>query len=266
MASSTRGTRVLTIIGALALALAISVAAIFLGRWQWHRHDVRAEEMAAFDAGQSQAAAPLASVLRPDAGQLPDGARWRTATVSGRFHTESLTWLRNRPVGGKPATHALAWFVTDDGRALLVDAGWIDAGAVNRPGLPKEQLTLTVTLRPVEADDGKRGDSATRITPSQVPQPPAPAYPGYGVVAEACQDPCGPLPGLVITPLPHLSLGPHMSYAAQWYLLALAAPTLVVVWFVRQRRETAEIPKATREPKVRRRRAEPSDEEIEDAL
>ena len=261
-----RGTRVLTIVGAIALALAVSVAAIFLGRWQWHRHEVRAAEIAAYEAGQSQAAAPVETVIPADAVELPDDARWRTATVSGRFTGDTLTWLRNRPVAGQPATHALAWFVTDDGKALLVDAGWIDAGAVKRPSLPTEELKLTVTLRPMEADDGKRGDSATRITAAQVPQAPAPALAGYGVLSEACQDPCGPLPSLVVTPLPSLSLGPHLSYAFQWFLLAVAAPVLVVVWFVRQRPRADGSPKATAPPRAPKRRAEPTDEEIEDAL
>ena len=148
MALSVRGTRVLTIVGVVALALAVSVAAVFLGRWQWHRHDVRAAEIAAFNAGQAESPAPLDAVLPADAAELPDEARWRTATVSGHFDTESLTWLRNRPVEGTPASHALAWFVTDDGKALLVDAGWIDAGVAKRPSLPGEQLRLTVTLRP----------------------------------------------------------------------------------------------------------------------
>ena len=174
----------------------------------------------------------------PDAAvTFPDDARWRTATVSGKFDTSSLTWLRNRPVEGNPATHALAWFVTDDGRSLLVDAGWVEAEADSRPGLPSEHLNLTVTTRPTEADDGRDSSGtggATRITPAQMPDAPTPMVPGYGVMSEACQDPCGALPGLSLTPLPVLGLGAHLAYTIQWYMLAVAAPIVAIVWIRRE--------------------------------
>lgn len=251
-------TRILSIAGIVALALAVSIAAVFLARWQYHRHEVRADEIAAFEAGQAAPAAPLGEILPNAAAGFPPDARWRTATVSGAFASDSLTWLRNRPVDGKPASHALAWFVTDGGGALLVDAGWIGAETKERPGLPAEHMVLTVTLRPFEADNGQRGEGATRITPEQMPAAPAPAAAGYGVLSEACQDPCGPLPGLGVTPLPALSLGPHLSYSAQWLLLAIAAPIIAVVLIRR------EVQPATVKPE--RRRREPTDEDIEDAL
>ncbi len=263
VARSPRLMRALTIAGIVVFALAVSVTAVQLGRWQWHRHDARAAEMVAFAAGQEASPAPLSEVVPNGAASFPDDARWRTATVSGAFDPTSLTWLRNRPVDGNPASHALAWFVTDDGRALLVDAGWIQAEAATKPALPAEHLALTVTMRPTEADDGRTGSGATRITPDQMPPPPSHMVQGYGVLSEACQDPCGPLPGLAVTPLPQLSLGPHLSYAAQWYLLALASPIIAIVWIRREVRGEQE-PAAVAAP--RRRRREPSDEDIEDAL
>jgi cytochrome oxidase assembly protein ShyY1 len=251
--------RALTIVAIVALALAVSVAAVFLARWQWHRHEGRAAEIAAFEAGQAAAPAPLNDVVPDGAVTFPDDARWRTATVSGTFDAESLTWLRNRPVDGNPASHALAWFVTDDGRALLVDAGWVEAEVSARPSLPTEHLALTVTMRPTEEDNGTPG---TRITPTQMPAAPAPQSPGYGVMSSACQDPCGALPGLAVTPLPELSLGPHLAYTVQWLMLAVAAPIVAVIWIRRELLGEQATAVATR-PK---RRAGLTDEEIEDAL
>ena len=261
--------RALTIVCVIALALAVSVAAVFLGRWQWHRHEVRGAEITYFEAGQAASPAPLNEVVPDAATAFPDDARWRTATVSGAFDPTSLTWLRNRPVDGAPASHALAWFITDDGRALLVDAGWIGASDETRPTLPPEHLLLAVTMRPPEADDGKPsagtgGDGATRITPAQMPKAAEPVVPGYGVVAEACQDPCGPLPGLATTPLPALSLGPHLSYAAQWYLLAVASPIIAFVLIRRLLQDDEETDAVAVAP--RQKRSGPTDEDIEDAL
>jgi cytochrome oxidase assembly protein ShyY1 len=266
VASSPRLKRVLTVLGILALSVAVSVAAVSLAQWQWHRHQNRSAEIAAFEQGQAASPAPLSEVVPDGVATFPDDARWRTATVSGSFAPESLTWLRNRPVDGTPATHALAWFVTDDGRALLVDAGWVEAGTQQRPGLPVEPLELTVTLRPEEADNGKTGEGATRITSAQMPPAPATTVPGYGVVAEACQDPCGPLPGLAITPLPTLGLGAHLAYTVQWYMLAVAAPIIAIIWSRRELRgERPPTPQAV-PTRPKRRAGGPSDEDIEDAL
>ena len=260
MARSPRTARILTVAGIIALAVAVSVAAVFLARWQWHRHEVRADEIAAFDAGQAMAAAPLSSVVPDAAADFPDDAKWRTATVSGAFDADSLTWLRNRPIDGQPASHALAWFVTDDGNSLLVDTGWVTAEAAQRPSLPGEHMVLTVTLRPFEEDNGTQGEGATRITPAQMPATSAAEVPGYGVLSEACQEPCGPLPGLAITPLPTLSLGPHLAYSVQWLMLAAAAPIIAFVWIRRELRPTTVIGAPDR------RRREPTDEDVEDSL
>ncbi|MGC4173784.1 SURF1 family protein [Demequina sp.] len=260
MPSSSRVHRALTVVGIGLFAIAVSVTAVFLGQWQYHRHEARAAEIDYFEAGQAAAPAPLNDVVPDGVAEFPQSARWRVATVSGTFDTESLTWLRNRPVNSSPASHALAWFVTDDGRALLVDAGWVEPEATGRPSLPTEHLDLTVTMRPTEDDNGTPG---TRITPAQMPAAPGAVVPGYGVLAEACLDPCGALPGLSITPLPPLSLGPHLAYTVQWYMLAVAAPIVAIVWSRRELKGD-KAPSAPTKPK--RRAVEPTDEEIEDAL
>jgi cytochrome oxidase assembly protein ShyY1 len=254
--------RVARIAGIVILALAVCAAGLWLGRWQFHRHEARAAEIAAFDAASQHEPAELNDVVPPGSAELPEDARWRIVTVTGTFASPDPTWLRNRPVEGTPAVHALAWLVTDDGRALLVDGGWVDARGSARPTLPTDPLTVTVTLRTTEPDDGRRDDGATRITPEQMPDAPARAVPGYGVLSTACQDPCGPLPGLAITPLPTLSLGPHLAYAWQWWLLSIAAIGFAVVMLRRPNADGA--PMAL--PKPQRRRSEPTDEEIEDAL
>ena len=273
----------LRVAAVLAVAIAVSVVAVSLGRWQYHRHEARSAELHAFEAGQASALSPLAEVMPPGTLSLPAVARWREVTVSGHFDVATQTWLRNRPVGGIPAVHALAWFVTDTGEALLVDAGWVDARTPARPSLPSVEQSLTLTLREGEADDGRRDAGATRITEAQMPAAPAPELPGYGVVSEACGEPCGAIPGLAVTPLPTLGLGPHLSYAWQWWLLAAAAPFIGISVARREARELGDADGqerrsntisgrrsapglATRVGQRLREAQGPSDEDIEDAL
>lgn len=296
-------------VGVIALALVVCLAALWLGRWQYQRHEARAADIAAYEAASAHAPAPLGDVV-PGAADvslgdavldgasavrtaLPPGAAWRIVEVDGHFADAEPTWLRNRPVHGTPAVHALEWFLTDDGRALLVNAGWVDARGSARPTLPTGPLTLTVALRAFEDDDGRRDSGATRITPVQVDAPPGydenyarigddagadvQVVPGYGVVAEACE-PCGPLPGLTPTPLPVLSLGPHLAYAWQWWMLAVAAPVIAIILVRRDRDEAPGLradgdvgtdgstPQRPGRPRPARRRSGPTDEEIEDAL
>lgn len=272
--------RALRVAAVLAVALAVSVAAVFLGRWQYHRHEARSAELHAFNAGQAAAVAPLNALLPSGTTALPAAARWRDVTVSGHFDVATQKWLRNRPVGGVPAVHALAWFITDAGDALLVDAGWVDARTAARPTLPGATQELTVTLRDSEPDDGRRDAGATRITDAQMSAAPAPPLPGYGVVSQACGVPCGAIPGLTVTPLPTLGLGPHLSYAWQWWLLAAASPFIAIALLRREAAERREgalptggstaIPRRRPAPgRVGERRREahgPSDEEVEDAL
>jgi len=250
-------------IGIVALALAVCVSATLLGRWQYHRHEARAADIAALAAATEHAPAPLADVIPVGTTTLPADATWRVVLVSGHFASAEPTWLRNRPVASTPAVHALGWFLTDDGRALVVNAGWTDAREAARPTLPTTPLTLTVTLRPLEADNGQRDAGATRIAHEQVSEAPAPPVPAYGVLIQAC-DPCGPIDGLAPTPLPTLALGPHLSYAWQWWLLAAGSIVFAVI-LLRQNGEPEATP-VPREQRAKRAGAGPSDEEIEDAL
>lgn len=244
----------------IVVALSVSVVAVLLGRWQYGRHLERADELRAFNAAAAVESVPLADVVAGPADPLPDAARWRAVTASGSFDAESLTWLRNRPVDGARVVHALAWFVTDEGVALLVDAGYAPTEP-NGVTLATTPVTLSLTLREQEPDDGRRDDGATRIASAQMPAAPASALPGYGVVA-ACEPSCTASGMLTPTPLPTLGLGPHLSYAWQWWLLAALAPTGAILLI----RHDAKGKEASAEPARAPRRATRTDEEIEDAL
>ncbi len=254
----------------LLAALAISALAVIAGRWQWGRHETRSHALHAYEAAAGAPAVPLATLDAPGSSDLPYASEWRLATVSGTFAPGEATVLRNRAVGGTRASEYLAWFVTDDGDALVVLTGWepLESGAP-LPSLPRGRVDLVVKLRPQEPDDGKRGDGATRVVAAQMPTPPAPALAGFGVLQGECDAACEAAYGARV-PDPALSLGPHLAYTIQWYALAVAAPIGVIVMLVRRRPEDGESEDEADEeapPARRRRRARgPTDEEIEDAL
>ncbi|MFW2514094.1 SURF1 family protein [Demequina sp. SO4-13] len=312
--SSARRPSVLRIALTMAIALAVSAVAVLLGMWQYGRHVERADAVADFEASAHLDPVPVGEVVpadatmlaesaaSPDGAALPDGAQWRMVTATGTFDAESLTVLRTRPVNSIPAWQYLAWLDTDDGQSFLVDLGWIrQPQSTEDPAVPAldadERVTVTAVLREWEPDDGKgAGDSITRITPEQLPEPAGDPIPGYGMLREICGDEgCAETPVGEPVPLPNLSVGPHLSYAWQWWLFAAMAPVGGVLLLRRDRQvagahpavgEAAPGPPAhhdtgpddtghdeTGQPEParasagrRRRRKAPSDEEIEDAL
>ena len=249
---------------ALAFAL-VAAAAMSLtglaGWWQWQRFESRQESIAQFDAGAASDPLTAAEV----AGADPVDARYYSAEVVGAFAPGSETLLRNRNVGGRPATGLLAWFVSDAG-PLLVHVGWLEyEPGADAPALPAGEFSLELTLQVIEPDDGRRSAGATRITPAQMPSVSGEPLPLYGVVSGGCAD-CVALTAAVgagAADVERPSPGPHLSYSLQWWTLTLLIPVGAVLLARRDRDEEAPGRPAPR-PAPRRRRL--SDEEIEDAL
>ena len=252
---------------AVAATMAASVVAlgVVAGLWQFGRYQVRADALSAAQAAQGLPAVPWSQVVTD--GELPE---WRTVTLTGHIESQSVTALRGRTVEREVSLQYLVWFISED-RAVLVNTGWVPREAALDVALPTGEVTLEGMVRAQEPDDGKRGEGATRITALQMPTPSAAAQPGWLMVREPCDE-----TGCLGTPLqpvppPQLSLGPHLSYAFQWWLLAAAAPVLTIAVLRRDARHASEhalgatraTPKPPREP---RRARQLSDEEIEDAL
>ncbi len=249
-------------------ALAISALAVIAGRWQFSRHETRSHTLHAYEAAEGAPPAPLALLDPPGTDALPEASQWRLASTSGQFEQDSLTVLRNRAVDGVRVSEYLAWFITDDGQALLLMTGYVplEAGTA-APALPPGRLDLVVQLRVQEPDDGKRGDGATRVVAAQMPDAPGPTLAGFGVLRGDCDAACEATFGAQV-PDPKLSLGPHLAYTFQWYALAVIAPVGAVLLLVRRRTDDDEPGAPREEPRAGRKRRPrgPSDEEIEDAL
>lgn len=259
----------------MAVCLTITAVATMLGLWQYGRHVARADARAAYDAAVDQAPAPLTDVVPAGSSALPDDARWRTVVATGTWDADSLVILRPRPVDGTAAWQYLAWLDTDDGQSVLVNLGWVpEPGPLEDPALPELSggavVTVTGVVREWEEDDGKEPavGTVTRIVAEQLPAASQHVMPGYVMAREICVDSACEKTGYgTPAPLPSLTLGPHLSYAAQWWVFALMAPIGGVLLLRRDARIQAEGAEPSTQAVPRRRRERPlTDEEIEDAL
>lgn len=281
-------------LGLLALAVAVAVVCTFLGRWQWHRHVARSAAIAVVEANYAAAPVDLADVVPDPDAALPDRDTWRAVAVTGRYLPDATVLLRNRPVNGTPAYHALVPLLVTDaapdafgtpaaaGRLLVVDRGWVSTGedgsaGVDVPAPPAGDVRVTVRLRPGEAtsDRDAPAGQVQAIAPAQVlaaagdavpagAQPYA-AYGGLLEEAPAADEALGPLAA------PSTDPGSHLSYAFQWWVFALGGFVAFCVAARREWRDAAALPDGdapgTDVPPAapRRRRAPGRDERDEDA-
>jgi surfeit locus 1 family protein len=228
------------------LVLVAVVAMVALGFWQLRRlHSVR-EDNARVRARLAQPAEPIQFVLGP--GVDPATAVYRRVSVTGRYDRVSEILLRNRSLNGEPGSHELTPLRMTDGRAVIVDRGWIplditaDQEEQTRPPV-LQPVTVVGVLFPSE----RKSVFAPSIPPTgrvttiprvdvariakQVDYPVVPLYMRLESQnpAQAGELPVPPGP-------PDLSEGPHLSYAVQWFLFATVALGTYVALLRRERR------------------------------
>ncbi|PFG19817.1 SURF1 family protein [Serinibacter salmoneus] len=276
----TDGRRVWRVLGGALLVLLASAVCVGLGLWQLDRHHTRAEQVNLIVSNLEQDPVPLADLLPGD--DLDPDDVWRPVTLTGSWVPDSGVQLRNRPVEGANASHALALFETQDGRVLLVDRGWwrqdgsVPEGAL---AVPDGEQSIVVRLRAREEQDERTNPAGEvfRVTPEAAAaqstgggavDPDALITSAYGMAEDVpASAPLGTLPD------PGTSLRSHLSYAFQWWFFAAAIPVAAVIIVRRGREEAAEHaaeqegPSRAQEstPTPRRRRASSLEEE-EDAL
>lgn len=234
----------------------------------------------------------LASLVSPadaDAGH----AQWREVEATGTLNANAMMEIRGRSIDRTATIQYVTWLHVPDGAAVLVNLGWEPRTGATPPALPSGTVTVTGIVRDLEPVNDKPG---TRITPAHMTDPGGPVLPVYVMArtvcgATGCSDALEPVPE------PSLSLGPHMSYAFQWWLLAAAAAPIAIALTRRDARlerermgistraddagddgsvsppstptDSPAVPTPRRPHRLRRlldRHEGPTDEEIEDAL
>ena len=216
-----------------AATLGVMVAMVNLSLWQLRRLDERKATNREVSTRSALAPAALDTVLPPTAslGNL-GAAPWRRVEVSGTYDVAHQVLVNDRSLQGLPGLHVVTPLLLPDGRALLVNRGWIpQAPSVDVAPEAPPPLTGPVTVvgrvRPTQT----RGWLGPRDRPTgtlarvarvdvariglQVPEPLVPAY------VELVRADDGALPRPL--PLPDLDEGPHLSYAGQWLLFTILA-------------------------------------------
>ncbi|WP_422117570.1 SURF1 family protein [Brachybacterium sp. UNK5269] len=232
-----------TLLGLVAV-LVLGGVCVALGFWQFGRYEDRRDAAAVVEANYAAAPVPLETVLSDPAEPLASQDDWTPVALDGSYCTEAdcVLYVRNRQLSGEVGFWQLVPFRSEDGATVLVVRGWVpqaDDGSVpaDAPAVPAGELTATVRMRPAEPllDRELPTGQVHSVHPPQIAAllglPPSSLVTGaYGELAD--EEPSAARPAAL--PAPDTSLGPHLSYAFQWWIFALFFPG-ALVFNLRQR-------------------------------
>lgn len=244
---------VITAVVAVAFAY---VAFTVLAPWQLGKNRDTNEFNDRLSAGLEQDPVPAADVLPADGSSAGEESEWTRVEMQGRFLVDDEVLLRNRPVDGRPAYHALTPFRMDDGMTVLVNRGWdrpVDGSAApDVPAATSTPVTVTGYVRMSEAVPGTDPMTAdgrlqvygmsTAMVGDTVGLDLAADYVQLDDASVATADPSGTMSAL---DLPNLDSGPYLSYGLQWIAFGVMVP-LGLAYFVwaeirERRRRRAEV-------------------------
>lgn len=201
------------------VVIAIAVSFISLGLWQVRRHYEQVEENTRVEAQLASSPAALEDALAsPDIDLLP-------VRATGTFDADEQLQLAPRSRNERPGFEVLAPLRLDDGRALLVNRGWMPLDS-ELPAPPTGEVTVTGRLRtPFDSRQVLTDDAGTITLVSSVDtdvlaeQVDALITEGWLEVVDEEAREQGVLPRPAEPPV--LEAGPHLNYAAQWFAFTI---------------------------------------------
>jgi len=217
------------------LVLALVGAMIWAGVWQLNRLNERQDQNARIELRSAVLSADIADLVPADAAMtIGEELQYSRVEATGTFDRGAEVLVRNRPLEGGPGRWILSPLVLDDGRAVIVNRGWIPNSLgpeQPRPDAdpPAGRVTVAGFVRPTETatglqvDDPEDGVLTTVARPNiarldqQTPYKLLPLF----IQMESVEPPGGALP--LPLELPPLDNGPHLSYAAQWFIFTTIA-------------------------------------------
>lgn len=206
------------------LVAALVVLMVSLGFWQLRRLDEKQERRDSVEQRAGAEPSTIEQWLTPDGGDAQvAAAEWRTVVANGEWDDARTTIIVNRSSNGVPGYNVVTPLRLADGSGVLVNRGFIPlvAEAGLEPTAAPAPDGEVAVLGRVRADQ-TRGVPAARISVERLqPDVPYPLLPAY-LELEATTPPLGddqPVP----VPEPETDLGPHLSYALQWFFFAACA-------------------------------------------
>lgn len=238
-----------TLLGLLVVALLAGVC-VMLGLWQYGRYEDRRDEAAVIGTNYDAAPVALDEVLPDSDAPLAPADEWTPVTLHGSYCTapDCVLYVRNRQLSGVVGFWQLVPFRADSGTTLLVVRGWVpsdDAASApaDPPAIPAGDLSVTVRLHPAEVvlDREPPPGQTHSVNPRQSAglmglDAPGLVTQAYGELA--AEEPAAERPAAL--PAPDTSLGPHLSYAFQWWVFALFFPAALVHRTRRQLQDLAD--------------------------
>ena len=229
----------------LTIAAVFAIACLFLGRWQWHRHEAKAARAERIDTHYLASPVPLATMLPTPGAKLPAAQEWTLVTATGQYAADHLMLVRNRPNNGVYGYEVVVPLELAGGRSLLVDRGWIPNGRTaaepsRTPATPAGDVTVTGWLRPGEPSLGRtmsNGQLASINLAEAGAQVDTSLYGAYLIARSETGPPGVAIEHPAALEKPDTGQGPHLAYALQWWL---AAPAGLVLVFLGVRREQLE--------------------------
>lgn len=215
----------------LTVAAAVVIAAtVSLGNWQGRRAAYRGELQA-----QAERAAAEAPFALTSASAITPELRYRSARAEGRYMPHAQAWLDNRTHHGIPGYRILTPLELSDRTYVLVDRGWIAAGAQRgfRPDAPPPSGTVVVEGRlntpPASFLELKHLPPANNVW-QNLDLADYARTTGIGVAPLVLEQAPGTSDGLVREwAPPDLGRDTNLSYMWQWYAFAALA---LVFWAV----------------------------------
>ncbi|WP_338678186.1 SURF1 family protein [Streptomyces sp. SCSIO 30461] len=230
----------LTLIGLVLIPVMVE-----LGFWQLHRHQHRVTQNELIADNLTAPPVPVTELTSPGRA-IPRADYWRQVTADGTFDTTHEVVVRRRTnADDRVGFHVLTPLVLADGRAVLVNRGWVPAAADQAafpevPPAPEGRITVTGRLMADQTTDASGIKDLSGLPPRQImlinSEQQAKSM-GLtllgGYIEQTAPEPSAGTPELIPDP-DHDSIGAHMAYAVQWWLFAAGVP---VGWVILVRRE-----------------------------
>ncbi|MFI6509718.1 SURF1 family protein [Streptosporangium sp. NPDC050855] len=239
------------------VVLLVIPAFLFLGQWQFGRFEERSASSDRTTANLTAPPVPVRELTSPG-GTVAARDRHRAVTVRGTYDTGASLLVRRRTQDRMVGFYVLTPLVVGDGTGVLVNRGWIKAGATADsvppvPPPPPGEVTVTGRLRPAESEESSGIRDRAGLPAGQVLLIDTAAigrrlpYRLLGGYVELVEQTPGAASAPAPVPPPDVGGGGglNLAYSVQWWLFIGVA---VGGWALLIRREAADLKAAAATP------------------